>query len=126
MAAQLEHVNFTATDPQATAEMLGRVFGWHIRWQGEAIHGGHSIHVGSDDSYVAVYSPGKELGAKPDSYGTVSGLNHVAVTVDDLNAVETRVMNEGLTPHSHGNYEPGRRFYFHDRDGIEWEVVQYD
>lgn len=126
MTAQLEHVNFTASDPQATAEMLGRVFGWHIRWQGEAIHGGQSIHVGSEDSYVAIYSPGKDLVAKPDSYGTVAGLNHVAVTVDDLDAVEARVEAEGLTPHSHASYEPGRRFYFHDRDGIEWEVVQYD
>ena len=47
-------------------------------------------------------------------------------TVDDLNAAEVAVIAEGLEPHSHASYEPGRRFYFHDRDGIEYEVVSYD
>ena len=126
MTAQLEHVNFTASDPQATAEMLGRVFGWHIRWQGEAIHGGHTMHVGSDDSYVAIYSPKTPIADSPDSYTSLAGLNHIALTVDDLDAVEERVIAEGLKPVSHADYEPGRRFYFRDRDGIEWEVVQYD
>ena len=31
----------------------------------------------------------------------------------------------GLTPFSHGDYEPGRRFYFFDPDGIEYEVISY-
>ncbi len=54
------------------------------------------------------------------------GLNHWAVVVDDLDAVEERVISEGFTPKSHADYEPGRRFYFYDNDGIEIEVVQYD
>ena len=32
---------------------------------------------------------------------------------------------DGLTPFSHGDYEPGRRFYFLDPDGVEYEVVSY-
>ena len=126
MTAQLEHVNFTASDPQATADMLGRVFGWKIRWQGTAINGGHTMHVGSKDTYVAIYNPKKAISDAPNSYGTLAGLNHIALTVDDLDAVEERVIAEGLKPVSHADYEPGRRFYFYDRDGIEWEVVQYD
>ena len=31
----------------------------------------------------------------------------------------------GLTPFSHGDYAPGRRFYFFDWDGIEFEIVSY-
>ena len=31
----------------------------------------------------------------------------------------------GLTPFNHDDYEPGRRFYLFDRDGIEWEIVSY-
>ena len=31
----------------------------------------------------------------------------------------------GLEPFSHGDYEPGRRFYFLDPDGIEYEVISY-
>jgi len=45
--------------------------------------------------------------------------------VDDLDSVEDRVKAAGFTTGNHGDYEPGRRFYFHDADGIEFEVVSY-
>ncbi len=45
--------------------------------------------------------------------------------VDDLDAIEALVIAAGLTPFSHDNYDPGRRFYFFDPDGIEYEVVSY-
>ncbi len=44
---------------------------------------------------------------------------------DDIDAVETRVLAQGFTTHSHADYEPGRRFYFRDADGVEFEVVSY-
>ena len=28
-------------------------------------------------------------------------------------------------PFNHGDYDPGRRFYFLDPDGIEYEVISY-
>ena len=31
----------------------------------------------------------------------------------------------GLKPFGHDNYDPGRRFYFLDPNGIEYEVVSY-
>ena len=46
--------------------------------------------------------------------------------VDDLAATEQRVIAAGLKPFNHGHYEPGRRFYFLDHDGIEFEIVAYD
>lgn len=124
--ATLEHANITVSDPDATAAWLGDVFGWQIRWQGAAIHGGRSIHVGGDSSYLAIYSPGAAQPGNDDSYHTVGGLNHVGVVVDDLDAAESRVRAAGFEPHNHANYEPGRRFYFDDLDGIEFEVVSYD
>ena len=36
------------------------------------------------------------------------------------------VKDAGFEPHSHGDYEPGKRFYFDDENGIEFEVVSYD
>jgi catechol 2,3-dioxygenase-like lactoylglutathione lyase family enzyme len=125
-AGVLEHVNMTVKDPKATAALLCDLFGWHVRWQGPAIAGGFTVHVGSDDSFVAVYSgaTGKQ-GAPQDNYSQLGGLNHIGVVVDDLDAVEARVAAAGLKAHSHADYEPGRRFYFHDRDGIEFEVVSY-
>jgi len=45
--------------------------------------------------------------------------------VDDLDSVEAKVITHGLMPFNHGDYEPGRRFYFFDDNGIEFEVVSY-
>ena len=127
--AHLEHVNITVSDPKATAAMLCDLFDWHIRWEGEAMDGaGYTVHVGNDDSYLAVYS-----GSKPDqivpkqdaSYMTRGGLNHVGVVVDDLAALDAKVRAYGLTPGEHYDYEPGLRFYFLDHDGVEYEVVSY-
>lgn len=127
MTATLEHVNFTVTDPEATAAMLGRIFGWRIRWQGAAKGGGQTIHLGGDATYLALYrAPEAPQPLPSESYTTRGGLNHVGVVVDDLDAAEAKVRAEGLEPHSHADYEPGRRFYFHDGDGIEYEVVAYD
>jgi len=47
------------------------------------------------------------------------------VQVDDLDAVEARVRRAGLVPFGHDDYDPGRRFYFLDPDGTEYEVVSY-
>ena len=124
--ATLEHVNVTVSDIDATAAWLTRVFGWKERWKGGSIHNGTTAHVGGDDFYVALYTPPAGPGAACDeSYFVRGGLNHVAVVVDDLDATEAQVAASGFTPHSHADYEPGRRFYFRDGDGIEWEVVSY-
>lgn len=125
--AELEHLNVTVSDPAATAAMLHDIFGWKTRWQGESIYGGETYHVGSEDRYIAVYSKGEPspIGQTDGSYSHVGGLNHIGVVVDDLDAAEARVKALGLKVGQHHDYEPGRRFYFDDADGIEWEVISY-
>lgn len=123
--SRLEHVNVTVSDPARTAGRLCALFNWQIRWQGDAINGGKTVHVGTDDQYVAVYSGSGETKAKTDNYSVRGGLNHIGVVVDDLEATEARVLDAGYKTHSHADYEPGRRFYFHDDDGLEFEVVSY-
>jgi len=123
--AVLEHVNVTVSDPEKTARMLCDIFGWRIRWQGDAIDKGYTYHVGSDDSYVAVYFGKQAEKLDLPTMHYVSGLNHIGVVVDDLNEIEKRVKQAGFTPYSHADYEPGKRFYFTDHDDIEIEVVSY-
>lgn len=123
--ARLEHLNMTVTDPRTTAAWIERVFGWKIRWEGPGMTTGYTIHIGNDDAYVALFSFPETPKPATDSYHTRGGLNHWAVVVDDLDAVEEKVRAEGFTPQKHADYEPGRRFYFDDADGIEVEVVQY-
>ncbi len=121
----IEHVNVTVQDPDAAAKLMCELFDWHVRWAGDAIHNGRSVHVGSDDSYIAFYSQTGVHEAADSSYLSLSGLNHIGVVVDDLDRIESRVVAQGLTPKNHADYEPGKRFYFDTSDGIEVEVVSY-
>lgn len=123
---KLEHVNITVPDPEASAAILCDLFNWHVRWEGEAKDNGYTVHVGDDDSYLALYKPNKTLSPMGNTYQQTAGLNHVGVVVDDVHAIEVKVKAAGYTPNNHGDYEPGIRFYFNGPDGIEFEVVQYD
>ena len=125
---ELEHINFTVKDARKTAEEFCDLFDWNIRWHGEAMDGqGETYHVGSDDSYLAVYSPmGRTSAGSGSSYTTQKGLNHIGVTVPDIDAMEERVKAAGYKPGPQWDYEPGRRFYFFNRDGIEVEIVSYN
>ena len=126
MTARIEHANFTVSDPQVTAEWMQKIFGWHIRWQGNAIAGGHTIHVGSDDQYLALYSPKGGATQSTAALQPLGSLNHVAVIVDDIEVTDAALTAHGFKTFNHDDYEPGRRFYFYDQDNIEFEVVQYD
>ena len=106
-------------DPDETASLLDQLFGWKIRWQSEDEGGSQTIHVGTEDQYLSVWN---QPGADPRSYG---GLNHIGMLVEDLDAARERVIAAGLGIIPGSAYEPGRRFYFHDHNGIEFEVLSY-
>ena len=118
---RIEHVNLTVSDPDATAALLEAIFGWRERWRGPSQNGGRTIHMGTAASYVALYTNGAA-----NRFPKGRPLNHLGVEVADLEATEARVSAAGLQPFSHADYEPGRRFYFLDPDGIEYEVVSYN
>ncbi len=125
--AVLEHVNITVADPEATAKRLCSLFGWSVRWHGAAKDNGTTYHVGSPDSYLAVYSKGERGDPVAEkSYAMVGAMNHIGIVVPDYEATEERVKQAGYHIHMYSDYEPGRRFYFRDEDGIEFEVVSYD
>lgn len=121
----LEHVNVTVSDPKKTARMLTELFGWHVRWEGSAKYDGFSVHVGTEDEYIALYALPEQERLEQESYYRTGAVNHFGILVDDLDAAEERVLKAGYKTHNHQTYDPGSRFYFHDHDGIEWEVVSY-
>ncbi len=125
MIARLEHANITVSDANTTVQWMARLFGWHLRWEGPTQDGGRSFHIGTDKTYLALYQPPKPTAPGSSSYLTKGGLNHIGVVVEDLDKAEACVKELGFTPHTHADYEPGRRFYFHDKDGIEFELVSY-
>ncbi len=124
---RIEHVNVTVADPERTAAMLVDLFGWSIRWKGESKLGGHTIHVGqpgTGDDYLAIYTTPERPEATARSTD-LGGLNHIGLVVDDLNQAERRIVAAGYQTYSHGDYIPGRRFYF-DVHGIEFEIISYN
>ncbi|MEM7330278.1 MAG: VOC family protein [Pseudomonadota bacterium] len=124
--AILEHVNLTVSDPDRTAEMLVDLFGWKIRWAGASLNNGRTVHVGNEEDYVALYKTGNpRILSENENYSMAGAVNHLGILVDDLKAAEKRVLEYGIKTHSHQTYEPGSRFYFHDHDNIEYEVVSY-
>ncbi len=123
--ARIEHANLTVANPQESAQLMSDLFGWRIRWEGPSMLGGHTVHVGSEEDYLALYTNDEVRAAKPHFTKGVP-LNHIGIVVDDLDSTEAKVIAAGLKPFSHGDYEPGRRFYFFDSNGIEFEVVCYN
>ena len=123
--ATLEHANVTVADAKATAARLCAMFDWKIRWEGASIHEGYSVHVGGENSYLALYTPKVQPDKAAESYFALNGLNHLGITVDDISSAEERVKAAGYEPYSHADYEPGKRFYFVDEDGVEYEVISY-
>jgi len=118
----LEHANITVSDPGRSAALLQRLCSWHERWRGPSQLGGWTIHVGNERDYIAVYTKDEPVGPH---FTKGAPLNHIGLVVDDLGEAEAVVVGAGLIPFNHMDYEPGRRFYFLDWDGIEFEVVSY-
>ncbi|MBY5973479.1 VOC family protein [Pseudooceanicola marinus] len=121
---RLDHANITVDDPDATADWLCNVFGWQVLWRGSGIEVGRTVHVGTDDSYIALFTFGGPNAPRPARYRTQGMLNQLSVlTEEDIGAVEARVANAGFEPINHREAGARRRFCFLDHDGIEWEVA---
>lgn len=121
----LEHVNITVSDAKRSAQMLCQLFDWSVRWEGPAKDAGHTIHVGTTDQYLAIYQNRRSVRLATPNGQSAGRLNHVGVVVNDLAAIEARVKQLGYKPFNHADYAPGKRFYFLDEDGIEFEIISY-
>ncbi len=120
----LEHVNHTVKDPDELAALFCRLFDWKVRWAGEALNNGRTVHVGSEDSYLALYTHENATETRSRNPSVINNLNHLGIVVSDIDEIELKVKEEGYEPINHADYDPGRRFYFMI-DELEIEVVDY-
>lgn len=123
-APRIEHVNVTVSNPERAARLMEQLFDWQVRWTGAARDGGRTIHIGSKEHYIALYT-GRDVDYTAEDFAKGRPLNHIGIEVDDIADTEARVVAAGLKPFNHDNYDPGRRFYFLDPDGIEYEIISY-
>jgi len=120
----LEHVNMTVSDLRRTIAFYENILGLKVRWRGKTSNGRDAAHVGDDRCYLALFEAAKP--GSPDRDYERPGINHFGFVVDDLEVPRARLAAAGIEPHLEGDYDPGRRLYFYDPDGIEVELVQYD
>ncbi len=120
----LEHVNLSVSDLQRSVAFYRQLFGFKVRWEGTITGDLPAAHVGDDQCYLALFQAEDDERAQQDY--TRVGINHFGSVVDDLGAMKARLAELGITPHLEGDYEPGRRLYFLDLDGVEVELVEYD
>lgn len=123
----LEHVNLTVSDLDAAARFYGELLGLKTRWRREPDAAETpAIHIGDDRSYLALFQADSAKAGRLDEpeYSRV-GFNHVGFVVEDLDAKVAWLAERGIETEIEHAYEPGRRAYFYDPDGIEVELVEY-
>jgi catechol 2,3-dioxygenase-like lactoylglutathione lyase family enzyme len=127
MSVRLEHANLCVRDIDATIRFVRAAFPeFRIRFDGRQPGGQRWVHIGTDDTYLAL-SQSSVVPEKPwQPYGGAPGLNHLAYEVDDVEALRQRMTAAGYGESTPPNHHPYRkRVYFRDADGNDWEFVQY-
>ncbi len=123
---RLEHANITVSDIDRSQQFYRELFDLDLRWDGSARESDgpvRAVHLGNEHSYLALFEATK-AGRAPADYDK-PGLNHIAFEVDDVEVYQRRLEHMGVPIHLEGDYEPGRRIYCYDPDGVELELVSY-
>jgi len=120
----LDHVNISVVDLEASIELYQDLLGWRVRWRGETTFGKPAAHVGDDEQYIGLIQVPSDDEQRP-NYSR-PGLNHFGVVVDSLEKARATLARRGIVPHNEPDYEPGRRFYFFDPNGVEVELIEVD
>jgi catechol 2,3-dioxygenase-like lactoylglutathione lyase family enzyme len=125
MTVRLEHANLCVHDIDATIQFLRTAFPeFRVRRDTTDIDGSRWVHVGTDETYIALNQA--KVGDGPRGIPrTGVPLNHLAYEVDDVEALRRRLHAAGYQDNtSVPNAHPyRRRIYFYDPDGNEWEFV---
>jgi len=124
---RLEHANLIVHDVDSMIEFLRTAFpeSW-IRAEGRSPLGVRWVHVGTDETYIALSEATKEPAEAWVPYGGKPGTNHLGYEVEDADALRRRMRAAGYPDSTVPNDHPARtRVYFHDPEGNDWEFVQY-
>ena len=123
--ARLEHTNISVKDPDKTAELMCQLFNWKIRWSGASMDEGYTVHVGNQQSYLALYTNPNIKENTERNYTDSNNLNHIGVVVEDLDAHKEKAKQLGLKPKNFRDYKYCNSFYGVDEYGLELEVICY-
>lgn len=127
MKVRLEHANICVTDMSVMVKFLQTAFpDFRVRGEGTYKKGVNWLHVGTDDTYIALEQSNKDNvpGLTPNS--GKPGVNHLAYEVDEIDSLRKRLISNGFKESGVADSHPYRkRVYFVDPEGNEWEFIEY-
>lgn len=123
----LEHVNLTVSRLDRSLDFYREAFGFEVRWSGKCLIDSEprpAAHIGApgEPFYLSLFEG--HAGRAPNDYAP-PGINHFGFVVPDLDAATRRARSAGAKVVAGLEYEPGRRAYVFDPDGVEIELVEY-
>ncbi|MCI0379852.1 MAG: VOC family protein [Gemmataceae bacterium] len=127
MSARLEHANLCVRDIDGMIRFLQIAFPeFRIRADHQDADGSRWVHIGTDDSYLALQAADTSPEQPWEPYSGLPGVNHLGFEVDDADALRDRMLAAGYEESTVPNSHPFRkRVYFLDAEGNDWEFVQY-
>lgn len=127
MKLRLEHANLVVRDVDAAVRFLQTAFPhFRVRHEGTSWRGARWLHIGDDDTYLAINEATEDASEPWVPYAGKPGLNHLGYEVDDVDALRARLSAAGYRDSTVPNVHPHRkRVYFYDSEGNDWEFVEY-
>jgi catechol 2,3-dioxygenase-like lactoylglutathione lyase family enzyme len=127
MIARLEHANLVVRDiDDAIRFILTALPTFQIRGEGKTLTGSRWVHIGTEETYLALTEATGTPAETWVPYSGKPGLNHLGYEVSDVEALRVRLKAAGYRDSTFANQHPHRtRIYFHDSEGNDWEFVEY-
>lgn len=126
MNFRLEHANLTVRHFDDAVRFLQAAFP-EVRVRREGRNEGRRwMHIGTDQTYLALTESRATSDTPFEPYSGEPGVNHLGFEVKDVEALRSRLADAGFRDSTYPNAHPHRkRVYFRDRDGNDWEFVEY-
>ncbi len=117
----LEHIHVNVDSIAATRDFLEHAVPEIVRRGGGDGPGfGPWLHIGSDTTYIALTEvPGSKR---------APNLRHIGIVVSDIEELMARLARAGYDPADASELDGHphrRRIYYIDRNGLDWEFVEY-
>jgi catechol 2,3-dioxygenase-like lactoylglutathione lyase family enzyme len=127
MKIRLEHANLAVQDVDRMIRFVCTAFPeFAVRAEGKNWSGLRWVHVGTQDTYLALNEAPDDPSAPRSPYARTPGLNHLGYEVDDADGLRRRMLAAGYRDSTVPNEHPHRkRVYFYDPEGNDWEFVEY-
>src|SRR2546425_7534791 len=97
MSVRLEHANLFVRDIDATIRFLQTAFPeFRMRFDGMDPRGFRWVHIGTDDTYIALTQSTIEPEQRWKPYTFMPGVNHLAYEVDDVESLRERLHSAAI------------------------------